>query len=183
MGNKAYLFLADGFETIEALTPVDVLRRCGIEVATVSITDNKCVRSSHGIQVEADTTLAACDMSDSHTLIVPGGYPGYVNLQNSSKVGELLKRHYDNGGVIAAICAGPTLLEVNGIATGKRITCHSSVRSLMSVHYTLSDTGVEQDGNIITAAGAGHSIAFALAIANAMTDRKKVAETERKMEL
>ncbi len=180
---KAYLFLADGFETIEALTPVDVLRRCGVEVTTVSVTSELSVRSSHGICVEADLTMADCDCTDGQMVILPGGYPGYANLAESKEVGEIVKFYEAEGRFIAAICGAPTVLSANRIQRGCSLTCHSSVRATMSSHYIVTEAPVVKDRNIITANGAGNSLPFAFALAEALTDAVTVEEVKRKMEL
>lgn len=167
---KVYLLLADGFETIEALTPVDVMKRAAIEVKTVAVAASTKVASSHGIvTVEADMLLADSDLSDGDALILPGGNPGYVNLAASAAVGEAARRYYDEGRIVAAICGAPTVLAAYGIARGRRITAHSSVRERLSA-YDVVGGDVVVDGNLITGAGAGVSVAFALAVLRALTD-------------
>ena len=175
--------MADGFETIEALTPVDVLRRCGIEVITVSITESLKVRSSHGIEIMTDTTIFESDTLDGEMVVLPGGYPGYINLCNSNQVGEIVKHYADNNKYIAAICGAPTVLNTYSISCGSRITCHSSVTEIMQQNYILNDAPVVRDNNIITANGAGNSLPFALALAEAICDKEVIKDTIKKMEL
>ena len=107
---KVYMFLADGFETVEALAPIDVFRRAGVEIHTVSISGNIEVTSSHDVVVEADCLLEEIDITDGDALILPGGYPGYVNLAENEVVGQTLRTYYDSGRFVAAICGAPTVL-------------------------------------------------------------------------
>lgn len=181
--SRVYIMLADGFETIEALTPVDIFHRAGIEVVTVSITDSTNVRSSHGVNVIADTVIGKTDFTDGDLVVLPGGYPGFVNLSNCPKVGEVVKQYYESGKLVAAICGGPSVLQTFGIAKGKKVTCHSSVRDKMT-DYVLSDERLEVDGNLITAAGAGISLHFSLVLAAILTnDKAKMDEIFHKLEL
>ncbi len=169
---KVYVLLADGFETVEALTPVDILHRCGVDVVMVSVGDDIVVKSSHRVTVKADMLLGNGDaVKDGDALILPGGYPGYVNLANSAIVGELVKYYYTSGRLLAAICGGPTVLKRYGVATGKNITCHSSVKAEMVEDYNVGEAGVCQDGNLITGKGAGYSLEFAIAIARQLVDK------------
>ena len=128
---KVYVLLADGFELIEALTPVDVLRRGGIDVKTVSITSEKNIMSAQEVLVKADTTLKETDIKDGDMLVLPGGYPGYVNLGNSNEVVELVKFYVNNGKFVGAICGAPSILGNHDIAPGKKVTCHTSIKNLM----------------------------------------------------
>lgn len=167
---RVYVLLADGFETIEALTPVDVMKRAGIEVVTVAVSDQARIVSSHGIvAVDADMSLADGDLSDGDAIILPGGNPGYVNLAASEAVGAVVRRYYDEGRIVAAICGAPIVLATYGIAQGRRVTAHSSVRDKMSA-YDFVGGDVVVDGNLITGAGAGVSVAFSLAVLRALTD-------------
>ncbi len=167
---KVYVLLADGFETIEALAPVDVMKRAGIDVKTVAVSDLPRVVSSHGIvTVDADMSLGESDLSDGDALILPGGNPGYVNLAASAAVSNVVRRYYDEGRIVAAICGAPSVLAARGIAEGRRVTAHSTVRDKMSA-YDFAGGDVVVDGNLITGAGAGVSVAFSLAVLRALTD-------------
>jgi len=179
---KVYIFLAEGFETIEALAPVDVLRRGGIDVVTVSITDSETVASSHKVLVKADTTFAKVNLSDGDAIILPGGFPGYANLGKSAEVGQTIKNYYNSGKLVAAICGAPTVLKINEIGEGKLITCHSSVVADM-VNYNYTGTATATDGNLITADGAGHSIDFGCEILRYLTNDETVTSVRGKMEL
>ena len=187
----AYIILADGFETIEALTPLDVLRRCGVEVTTISLNQTRAVRSSHGVTVEADATMEDfmhnCNCSASGTvrqaLILPGGYPGYKNLCESAEVGALITQFHKEGKLLCAICGAPTALKANQICRGAAITCHTSVKEELSDYYSILSSAVVKYMNIITGMGAGRSLDFAFAIAEALTSKEKVEEIKAKMEI
>ena len=187
----AYIILADGFETIEALTPLDVLRRCGVEVTTISLNKTRAVRSSHGVTVEADATMEEfmhnCNCCASGTvrqaLILPGGYPGYKNLCESAEVGALITQFHKEGKLLCAICGAPTALKANQICRGAAITCHTSVKEELSDYYSILSSAVVKYMNIITGMGAGRSLDFAFAIAEALTSKEKVEEIKAKMEI
>ena len=207
----AYIILADGFETIEALTPLDVLRRCGVEVTTISLNQTRAVRSSHGVTVEADTTMEEfmhnCNCCASaigtgnagtsstagssttegsclrQALILPGGYPGYKNLCESAEVGALITQFHKDGKLLCAICGAPTALKANQICRGAAITCHTSVKEELSDYYSILSSAVVKYMNIITGMGAGRSLDFAFAIAESLTSKEKVEEIKAKMEI
>ena len=217
----AYIILADGFETIEALTPLDVLRRCGVEVTTISLNKTRSVRSSHGVTVEADATMedyilkrnnagrsssagsSSCGSNTSNAgtsssagststtasssmrqaLILPGGYPGYKNLCESAEVGALITQFHKEGKLLCAICGAPTALKANQICRGAAITCHTSVKEELSDYYSILSSAVVKYMNIITGMGAGRSLEFAFAIAEALTSKEKVEEIKAKMEI
>ena len=205
----AYIILADGFETIEALTPLDVLRRCGVEVTTISLNKTRAVRSSHGVTVEADATMeeymlkrsnagssssagSSTTASSANTtagscprqaLILPGGYPGYKNFCESAEVGALITQFHKEGKLLCAICGAPTALKANQICRGAAITCHTSVKEELSDYYSILSSAVVKYMNIITGMGAGRSLDFAFAIAESLTSKEKVEEIKAKMEI
>lgn len=179
---KAYILLAEGFETIEALTPLDVLVRSGIEVRTLAIGSGYDVRSAQGVTVMADGLLSATDMSDGDALILPGGYPGYENLGKSNEVLRWVGNYFKNGKIVAAICGAPTVLALAGVGYGKEITAHTSVTSELA-NYKVSSNDVVCSDNLITGKGAGLSLPFAFAIAEALTSTETVANVKDKMEL
>lgn len=157
-----YEFLADGFEEVEALTPLDMLIRAGALIKTVSITDKKEVRGAHGITVTAD--LAVSDARELPELVIlPGGMPGALNLRNSSAVTDTVLRTYKNGGYIAAICAAPFILGELGLLDGKEAVCYPGFEDKLS-GAALSSKKVVCDGKIITAAGMGVALEFGAAI-------------------
>ena len=166
-----YLFLADGFEEIEALTPADVLRRAGVETRTVSITDDKTVRGSHDIYVSADITIGEVDPDAADMYILPGGMPGTNNLYECGKLRELISAGAESGKYIAAICAAPSVPGRMGLLKGRKATCFPGFEKyLEGAEYT--GASVERDGNIITARGMGVALGFALELCAALKDRK-----------
>lgn len=184
---KAYIFLSDGFETIEATTPIDVFRRCGIEVRTVSITSSLEVSSSHKIQIIADCSLAdggiAEEIAKGDLIYLPGGYPNFQNLCNSEEVGKIASSFYASGKWVAAICAAPLVLDKNNIALGKKVTCHECAVEAMSKRYKFTDAEIQQDGNLITARGAGISLPFSLYLAKLLAGPETVAKVRHSLEL
>lgn len=179
---KAYVFLADGFETVEALAPVDVLRRSGVDCKTVAIGGSLQVRSSHGVTVTADLLSGDALPGDGDVIILPGGYPGYVNLGASPFVTAALKDYAARQRLVAAICASPSVVAACGVYRGARVTCHSSVRDRMA-GYVLQPDGVVEDGQLITAAGAGWSVEFGLTLAARLCGPDTAAKVRRAMEI
>ncbi len=175
--NKIYLLLAEGFEEIEALAPVDLLRRAGAEVETVSITAEKMVMGAHGIPVCADSTIEEIDEEDLSMLILPGGYPGYVNLDQSQAVRDLLVRTNEAGKTIAAICGAPSVLNGLGLLQDKVATCYPSMEEDMDCE--ISHKKVVECENIITSRGAGTAIDFALALVEAAVSAEKAEELRK----
>lgn len=179
---KAYVLLAEGFETIEALTPVDILRRCGVEVTTLSISDILKVKSSHGVAVDADMAIGDVEaMADM--VILPGGFPGYVNLAQSEPVLEMVRSYAEGDKYVAAICGAPTVLLAAGVGRGKKITCHSSVLDEMKGDYNCSGADVERDGKLVTGKGAGLSLPFALALAQLLAPAEVVEKVKSALQL
>lgn len=163
----SYIFLADGFEEIEALTVVDVLRRAGITINTVSINDTPAVTGAHGITVVADCLYTDVrDFNDADWLIVPGGMPGAQNLADFAPLGTLLRAHAADGGNIAAICAAPAVVLVPlGILNGKNATCYPDfTEQCITYGVKMHDTPCVDDGNIVTANGPASALRFALTI-------------------
>lgn len=181
---KAYIFLADGFEVIEALASYDVFCRGGIDVKTVSINNKEVVQASNKIKVEADLLISeVTDFNDADLIYLPGGYPGYENLGNDPIVGRIAKKQYESGKLLAAICGAPTVLLKNQIAFGKSVTSHSCCKLEMSAKYNYTGRAIERDGNLITSIGAGHSIDFAIEIARILAGDEAVAKIKKGMEL
>lgn len=166
-----YVFLADGFEEVEALATVDVLRRCGIEVQTVSISYSEEVTGAHGIIVKADKVLAYSMLQDADFLILPGGLPGATNLRDCEALQEVLKQHAAKGGNLAAICAAPMVLGGLGLLEGKEATCYPGFEKYMTGAKT-STLPVVQDGNVITGKGPAFAFAFGLKIAEAIKGKE-----------
>jgi len=158
---RALVPLVDGFEEIEAVTVIDLLRRAGIDV-TVAAVGVMCPTGSHGINIECDAPLHACDDEHFDAIVLPGG-PGTAALRESLAVRAAVKRFASRGAIVAAVCAAPTVLEACGLLTGKRATSHPDhAQDLRSCRYEAA--AVVEDGNIITSRGAGTSIEFAIAV-------------------
>lgn len=162
---KSYLFLADGFEEIEALATVDVLRRSGMTVNTVAIAPDGKAVGANGIKVTADTTIDHIALDrDTDWLICPGGMPGASNLAACEPLCEMLRRHHASGGRIASICASPAVvLAPLGILEGRRATCYPGFETMVTDAEMTGEPVVALD-TLITANGPGNTIPFALAI-------------------
>lgn len=158
---KGYVFFADGFEEIEAVTVVDVLRRAGLEIIMVSMNGNREVRGAHGIPVITDELFEYVDHQGADILILPGGMPGTKNLAAHHKLGDLLKKYHAENKWVTAICAAPIVLGGLGILKGKNATCYPGFEPQLE-GATISHAPVVQDGNIITSRGAGTALEFAL---------------------
>lgn len=155
--------MADGFEEIEALAVVDMLRRAAMPVSMVSITDEFDVQGAHGVTIIADEVISEADFGNAEWLILPGGMPGSANLASCAPLVAMLKAHNEIGGKIAAICAAPMVLGENGILEGKNATCYPGFEEhLKGANYTAAQ--VERDGNIVTGNGPAQAIMFAAAI-------------------
>lgn len=180
---RVYILLADGFEVIEALTPIDVMFRAGVDVVKVAVGGSLEVVSSHALAtLHCDTHIEECDFAQCDALILPGGNPGYVNLRSNTDVLDAVRRAYDSGKIVAAICGAPTVLSAAGIARQRSLTCHSTVIEQMG-DYRYVGGNVVEDGTLITAAGAGVSVEFALAVAARLVDSDTLSRTRRGMEV
>lgn len=167
---KVYVFLANGFEDIEALIPVDVLRRGGVEVVTVSVVEgSQIVETSHRVQVMADAMFDDCDFSDADLLMLPGGMPGASNLNNHEGVRQALLKQNAAGKRVGAICAAPLVLGGLGILRGKQATCYPGFeQTLEGATYTgeLCTT----DGNVTTGEGPAAAFPFAYELLKQLKD-------------
>ena len=162
--NTSYLFLAEGFEEIEALATVDILRRAGMSVETVSITSVREVSGAHGIKVTADRTIGEINGTAAHWLILPGGLPGATNLAACEPLTAMLKKQMAEGLCVAAICASPAMvLAPLGLLKGKRATCYPGCEAACE-SQEFTGQPVEVDGQIVTGKGPGFTFRFALAI-------------------
>lgn len=153
-----YLFLAEGFEETEAVSPLDVIRRADLPIKTVAVTENP-VTGAHGICIKADITIAEVDFAEMDGMILPGGMPGTLNLQKHPKVAELLLHCFKEGKLIAAICAAPMILGEMGLLSNKKAVCFPGFEDHLE-DAKIQDAGVVRDGNIITAKGAGTALEF-----------------------
>lgn len=154
---KVYEFISNGAEEVEALIPVDVLRRAGVELVIVSVTGEKVVTSAHGVNIVTDALLEDVDTSDADLLMIPGGMPGAEILCNHPQVREAIQKQYEAGKLVSAICAGPMIFGSLGIANGKRCTCYPGFEDRL-VGATYTNELVTVDGNVIT--GEGPAAAF-----------------------
>ncbi len=157
---SVYVFLANGFEEIEALTVVDLLRRARIDVTTVSITENILVHGAHGIDVMADI-LFKDNLSETDMLVLPGGGPGTRSLLAHEGLKDLLIDYDKKGRYLAAICAAPSVLGMHGLLEGKRAISYPGFEDKLKGAIVTNDK-VVVDGNIITSKGPGTSIEFSL---------------------
>ncbi|MBR2301380.1 MAG: DJ-1/PfpI family protein [Bacteroidaceae bacterium] len=161
--SKIYMFLADGFETVEALAPVDVMRRAGLQVVTVSIMGRKEVLSAQDVNVVADVLFDDCNFIDADAVVLPGGSVGTENMSACEPLRAVVDRMNNEGKLIAAICAAPMVFGRMGILKGRKATCYPGCEGdLAGAEYTAAT--VQNDGNIITACGPGVSFDFGFAI-------------------
>ncbi|MCI6061675.1 MAG: DJ-1/PfpI family protein [Dorea sp.] len=172
---KVSVMLADGFEEVEALTAVDLLRRAKIYVDTVSITDDFTVHGAHGINVQTEDLFDEVDFSETDMIVLPGGMPGTTNLKEHEGLKKVLLRFAEEEKYIGAICAAPTVLDEIGILQGKRATCYPGVESQIK-DAILTRTPVMRDGNIITGQGVGTAIDFALKLVEVLAGEEKAKE-------
>lgn len=175
-----YVFLANGFEETEAVTPIDMLRRCGCEVAVVAVSvDGLTVTGSHGISVKADVSEKDVDMSKAEMIILPGGMPGTKNLASSEFVTGCLTEAVRRGIFIGAICAAPSVLGNLGLLKGREAVCYPGFESALK-GARISDKPAVRDGSIITARGAGAALEFSEELIKALfseEESRKLAES------
>jgi len=177
---KVLIHFANGFEEIEAITPVDVLRRAGCEVETISITGKKEVTSSRGVIVLTDRLFTEADYELADMILLPGGQPGSDNLNKHEGLKKQIKTLYEKGKWIAAICAAPLVLGSVGILKGKKATCYPGVETQLT-GATFTGNAVEVDGNIITGKGPGVALKFSLTLVEKLVSKAKVDELRRAM--
>ena len=169
---KVYVFLADGFELVEAMCPIDMLRRAGAEVLTIGLNGDKTVTSAQGVTVLADITLDALTGELPDMVFLPGGMPGATNLRSCPAVCEMTKAVFGKGGFVAAICAAPFILGELGLLSGREATCYPGFEGQL-IGATLSEKKVVRDGNVITAAGMGVALPFAAELVAALCGQDK----------
>lgn len=166
-----YEFLANGFEEIEALAPVDILRRGGVEVKTVSVTGNDFVESAHGVTFKADLKIEDAELGDADLLMLPGGLPGATNLNDHVGVRNALTAQAARGGSIAAICAAPLVLGSLGLLEGRRATCYPGFEKYMT-GATYTEELFTIDDNIITGRGPAATLPYSYAILSLLTNEE-----------
>ena len=175
-----YILLADGFEEVEAIEPADIMKRSGIDVKTVSVTDKKLVTGAHGIPVTADMFIDEVKKDNMELLMLPGG-AGHVLLDSSDAVHALIDYAFENEIYLAAICASPSVLGKKGILKGKNATCFPGFEKYLDGANVLSDKAVT-DGKIITGKGAGAAADFGFAIVKALKDAETAAVVKAQMQ-
>lgn len=179
---RAIVFFADGFEEVEAITVVDILRRAEIPTRTVSIMDKKEVVGAHRVPVVCEGILAEEleSVRQAEMLILPGGGKGTENLGNHAALGELLKAFKADGKWLAAVCAAPTVLGKHGLLAGETAVCYPGCEPQLT-GATLGDAPVVRSGKIITSKGPGTSAAFALALVGVLKSEALAAEIQEQM--
>jgi len=176
------VFLASGFEEIETVTIVDVLRRAGVDVTVAGLTPN-VTEGKHGMKIVPDKSIDNVAVEDFDALIVPGGNPGYKNLRKDPRVIDIVKKAFDSNKLVAAICAGPTVLSDAGILNGKACTIYPGMdEELEAGGGKPKQDIVVVDGNIVTSRGPATALPFALKLAEKLAG-KQVAENVSKKTL
>lgn len=163
MNKPVYIFLANGFEDIEAIATIDICRRAGIDIKTVSITGSLNVETAHGIKLQADMTFEEGDFSNAAMLVLPGALPGSQYLNDHEGLREVILQHHSNGTYLAAICAAPMVYGNLGLLNGKRATCYPGFEKFLT-GATYTAAKVECDGQFITGKGPGATFDFAYTI-------------------
>ncbi len=171
MTKKAFIFLADGFEDVEAVTVIDLLRRAGVDIKTVSVSGTGTVTTSHGITMQTDLNFDDADYSGADILILPGGMPGTTNLGACEPLTQLLVSFCGKGGRIAAICAAPTVFGKLGLLKDKTATCYPGLEEKLSCKEWSSEP-VVTDGNVTTSRGVGTAIPFALELISLLVSKE-----------
>jgi len=177
---KVFVHFANGFEEVEAITPIDVLRRAGCEVTTVSVMGKKEVTSARGVSIITDALYEDMDYSEVDLVVLPGGQPGSDNLNRHEGLKRQIRMLHDKGRMIAAICAAPRVLGSAGVLKGKRATCFPGTEDLLT-GATFTGNAVEVDGNIITAKGPGAAMKFSLTLVEQLVGKSKADELKKAM--
>lgn len=172
---KTAMLFATGFEEVEALTVVDILRRAGIGCDMLALDDAAEVAGSHGISIRMDGAFSSADFSGYDGLLLPGGMPGTTNLANDERVLKLLREFFASGRLTAAICAAPTVLAKAGLLEGKRAVCYPGLESKLT-GATAGTEPVVQDGTVITSRGVGTALPFALELVAYLDSRTQADE-------
>lgn len=176
-----YMFLADGFEEVEALAPLDILKRAGINVKTVGVGDN-FITGTHGITVVCDLSTTGLEMPEIFDgVILPGGMPGTENLENNKTVQAFVDYAYNTNAYLCAICAAPSILGHKGYLNGKEAVCFPGYEQELE-GAVISKKSVVRDGKTITAKGMGVAVDFGLEIVSAFLGQKEAEELKRKIQ-
>lgn len=175
-----YILLGTGFEEIEALTPLDLLRRAGIDVLTVGV-NGKLVYGAHKIGFEADILLEEMDLTDLDMIVLPGGLGGVASVRASQGAMDALRFAWENNKYVTAICAGPTVLADLHITDGKKATCYPGCEKQMGTAIMVANAPCVQDGTVITGTSAGCAIPFALKLIEALKGKEAADATARQI--
>lgn len=176
-----YVMLANGFEEIEAITPVDVLRRADIKVSTVSISHSKTVTGSHNIPIIADMLIVDADLMNAEMIILPGGMPGAENLYNHPVLEKVIAARVRQGKWMAAICAAPMILGRRGFLKGHEAVCFPGFEHEL-YGAVIKKEPVVISGSFITSKGPGTALAFALTIVSVLKDEKTARNIKASMQ-
>ena len=180
MTKKVYIFFAEGFEEIEALAPVDILKRAGLDVTLVSITGNQIVKSTRGVGIVTDVLIEQTNCNDADLLVLPGGQPGANNLDKHEGLRKIVLDANNKKTYIAAICAAPLVLGHLGLLDGKKATCYPGTEPELKGAVT-TGSALEISQNIITSKGAGTAIKFSLALVELLVSKQKALDLKAKM--
>ena len=162
-----YMLLGTGFEETEAIAPLDLLRRAGVQVTTVGL-NGKVIYGSHGIGVEADIEIGEMGLTDLEMIILPGGLGGVASIRACGAAMDAIRFAWENNKFTAAICAGPTVLADLGITDGKNATCYPGCEGAMGSANMVANVPCVQDGKLITGTSAGCAVAFGLQLVEAL---------------
>lgn len=173
--SKVYIFLADGYEEIEGLTVVDLLRRAKVDITMVSVTGNIMVTGSHGIASKADVLFEEANYEDADMLVLPGGMPGTKHLSEHKGLDKLLREFQAKGKMLAAICAAPSVLGSKGILEGISATCYPGFEDMLT-GAKIKDKSVVADKNIVTSKGLGTAIDFSLALIERLVGKETAGD-------
>jgi 4-methyl-5(b-hydroxyethyl)-thiazole monophosphate biosynthesis len=176
---RAAVFLAEGFEEVEALTVVDLLRRADIKTDMIALTSDLYITGRSGITVKADLSFLEAEPEKADILVLPGGQPGTKNLGQDERLKALLLAFQEEGKPLAAICAAPTVLGSYGILSGKRATCYPGCEGELAGAEIVTDEEVVTDGPVITSRGAGTAIPFALEVIRILKGEECADEVRR----
>ncbi len=176
--SKVYVFMADGTEEVEALTVVDLLRRAGVAVTTVSVMEREEIVSSHNIGIRTDEMFGASDYADGDMLVLPGGMPGTTHLKEHEGLQKILKKYEKDGKYLAAICAAPSVLGSNGLLSGKQAICYPGFEEQLD-GAEIVNKNVVHDGQFITSKGLGTAIDFSLTLIEILAGSEAAANVAR----
>ena len=177
---KVLVPMANGFEDLEAVAAIDVLRRGGVEVVTASLGDDTSVKGAHGIYMKADALLSDAAKDDWDAILLPGGGEGTENLKASTELSSLLRRHAAGERLLCAICAAPTVLVAAGVVPpGVHVTCYPTCQMMLDRHWTPAP--VVAEANVITGQGPGTALLFAMVVLQTLVGEKETRKVARSM--